>query len=104
MEPSDADVVNALDAIAEELGAERGLLGDWDIGSSGADDHDRAMTTRLWRFTDQQPDTGIGAIVELAQLAPNHPRLLRREPRDDQVEAGCRSAAADRGNLIGTLA
>ena len=42
MQAGDADVVEALHAVAEELGRQRRLLGDGDVGRAGADDGDVA--------------------------------------------------------------
>ena len=41
VQPRDADVEEALDPVAGELGGQRGLLGHRDVGGSGADHGDR---------------------------------------------------------------
>ncbi len=40
MDAGDADVVNAVDGAAEELGGDGGLFGDGDVAGAGADDGD----------------------------------------------------------------
>ncbi len=48
VEAGDADVVQPVDRVAHDLGGDRGLLGDRQVGGAGGGDEDRAPAGRAW--------------------------------------------------------
>src|ERR1700737_4895305 len=104
MESGDANIVEALDAVAEKLGAQGGLFGDWNIGGTRAQHHYSAMSEGLRRFCNEHSDMSFGPVIECAQFAFDRARLIGGEPRDDQIHAGGGHMLTDSCDLIRALA
>src|SRR5208283_5123185 len=88
----------------EKLGAERGLLGYRQVGRARGQDDDRTMTAHRRRLMNYDSDARGRMILERAQLPSDRPGFVRRQTRDDQIQARRRHAAADQGDLLRAFA
>src|SRR5260370_35524334 len=104
MEYGEANIVEGLDAVAKELGAQGGLFGDWNIGGARAQELYSAQSEGLRRFRNKHSDMSLGPVIERAQFAVDRARLIGGEPRDDQIHAGSGHTFADGCDLIRALA
>ena len=99
MEPGDADVVEAVDVVAHELGGARGFFGDRQVRRAGRGDEDRALARRDVLLAER--DDGCIGVIRRVRHAARAPR--RRRPRlarvTSSVEPRPTISAAMRGDL-----
>jgi len=96
-----AHVVQPIDIVPHDLGADRGLLGDGEIGRARRRDQHHALAA-----LDGQPafdDAGLGMEGGVRHDAPDRLEGLRRGPCHQQRMPAPDDGAGDAGDLIGGL-
>jgi hypothetical protein len=93
MQTGDAAVVDALDAIAERFGDERGFFGDRKIGGAGGSDDDEADRVDGRRTHDDETREGVIRVRQsrrrhrggnvIVRACREHVRVRRGEPSND---------------------
>jgi len=101
--PRDADVEEAFEAIAHQFDGQRRLIGDWDIGRSRGDNGDQAVPVdgQIALHGD-----GVTAFVKdgLGGEFPNPVEGLGGSPGHQQIAGSFEQSLRDSGDLIRGLA
>ncbi len=103
MQAGDADVVDALDAVAHQLGGDRGLFGDGKIRRAGRRDDDGAFAG-LDVLLPQSDERRVGVIRRIRNGGPDGVERGGGGARDEQGGSAADDGVGDGGNLVGCLA
>ena len=102
MDAGDTDVVHAVGGAAHELGGDRGLLGDRDIGRAGATDDD-AGTLRLARAIKRDA-AGVRVVDRVGQALLHRAICFDVGARDEHAVALRSETLGDSRDLLRRLA
>ena len=94
MQAGDADIEDALDAVAHDFGGDGGFFGDRRIAGAGRDDDDGALSRQIAVLPEHE-GAGQRIVRGLGNALLDGGNLLGRNPRGQHVVAGAGGQAAE---------
>ena len=98
MDARDADVAEAIDRVAHDLGGDRGFLGDVEIGCPGAGDDDRSLAL-LDLAAAERDGARVDVILRRRRHLAHRLERLGLRARDEQRPSARDNPRRDGGDL-----